>query len=266
MASEAQIEAYSNELYRALRDRKTLVPLSTRTLDLTIDDAYKISLGFLDRRLADGEKVVGKKIGVTSKPVQDMLDVRQPDFGFLTNTMEVPDGGTVEIAKSLIAPRAEAEIAFMLKKDLKGPGVTMEDVLAATDYVSACFEIVDSRIADWKIRIADTVADNASCGVFVIGKQRLNPRDYDLAAMKATVTKNGKFLSEGLGSAVQGSPLASIAWLANTLGAYGVTLSAGDIVLSGSLVPLEPARPGDIFEMSLFGDQSAVGSASIRFA
>ena len=262
MASSADIAKYSDELYGALRTRRTLVPLSTRDPNLSIDDAYKISLGFLDRRLADGERVMGKKIGVTSKPVQDMLDVRQPDFGFLTDAMEVEDGATVEIAKGLIQPRAEAEIAFMLKKDLKGPGVTMDDVLAATDYVSPCFEIVDSRIADWKIRIADTVADNASCGVFVIGKERVDPRGRDLAAMKARVTKNGSFLSEGLGSAVQGSPLASVAWLANTLGAYGVVLSAGDVVLSGSLVPLEPARPGDIFEMELSG----VGTASIRFA
>ncbi|HLG89533.1 MAG TPA: fumarylacetoacetate hydrolase family protein [Alphaproteobacteria bacterium] len=262
MASEADIARYGEELYQALRARTTLVPLSTRDPSLTIDDAYKISLGFLERRLADGEKVIGKKIGVTSKPVQDMLDVRQPDFGFLTDAMEVPNGGTVEIAKGLIQPRAEAEIAFMLKKDLKGPGVTTSDVEAATDYVSPCFEIVDSRIADWKIRIADTVADNASCGVFVIGKERVDPRGKDLANMKARVTKNGKFLSEGLGSAVQGSPLASVAWLANTLGAYGVTLAAGDIVLSGSLVPLEPARAGDIFEMDLSG----VGTASIRFS
>ena len=260
--AQPAIAAFSEELYRALRERRTLTPLTSRAPGLTIDDAYKISLGFLGKRLADGERVVGKKIGVTSKPVQDMLDVRQPDFGFLTDVMEIPDGGTVEIAKSLIQPRAEAEIAFMLKTDLKGPGVTMEDVLAATDYVAACFEIVDSRIADWKIRIADTVADNASCGVFVIGKERIDPHGRDLAQMKARVTKNGAFLSEGLGSAVQGSPLASIAWLANTLGAYGVVLSAGDIVLSGSLVPLEPARPGDIFEMDLSG----VGTASIRFA
>ena len=262
MTSQTDLGAFSEELYRALRDRRTLQPLTTRAPDLSIDDAYRISLGFLDRRLADGEKVVGKKIGVTSKPVQDMLNVRQPDFGFLTDAMEVEDGGTVEIAKTLIQPRAEAEIAFVLNKELKGPGVTMDDVLAATEYVAACFEIVDSRIADWKIRIADTVADNASCGVFVIGSERINPRDHDLAAMKAVVTKNGAFLSEGLGSAVQGSPLASVAWLANTLGPYGVALSAGDIVLSGSLVPLEPARPGDIFSMDLSG----VGAASIRFA
>ena len=262
MATPEQLDNYSQELYDALRARKTLVPLSTRDPELTIDDAYKISLGFLERRLNDGEKVIGKKIGVTSKPVQDMLNVRQPDFGFLTDVMEIPDGGTAVIADGLIQPRAEAEIAFILKSDLKGPGVSMQDVLDATDYIMPCFEIVDSRIADWKIKIADTVADNASCGVFVLGKARANPRDFDLAALKVTVTKNGTPLSEGYGAAVQGSPLAAVAWLANTLGPYGVTLAAGDIVLSGSLVPLEPARPGDIFSMELSG----VGATSITFA
>ena len=262
MATIAEIDAFSDELYRALRARQTLVPLSSRSPDLTVDDAYKISLGFLDRRLADGERVIGKKIGVTSKPVQDMLNVRQPDFGFLTDAMEVPDGGTVEIAKTLIQPRAEAEIAFVLKNPIRGPGIGMQDVLEATDYICPCFEIVDSRIADWKIKIADTVADNASCGVFVLGKDRADPHDFDLAALKVEVRKNGAPLSEGVGAAVQGSPLAGIAWLANTLGPYGVTLDARDIVLSGSLVPLEPARPGDIFEMDLLG----VGAASIRFS
>jgi 2-oxopent-4-enoate/cis-2-oxohex-4-enoate hydratase len=255
-------DALSKELYDALRARKTLVPFTTRFPGITIDDAYKISLGFLDRRLKDGEKVVGKKIGVTSKPVQDMLNVREPDFGFLTNVMEVANGATVKIADGLIQPRAEAEIAFVLKREIKGPGVTMEDVLKATDYVAPCFEIVDSRIADWKIKIQDTVADNASCGVYVIGKDRADPRKHDLAALTVKVTKNGKPLSEGVGAAVQGSPLASIAWLANTLGRYGVALAAGDVVLSGSLVPLEPAKAGDEFSMTLSG----VGSCSIRFS
>jgi 2-oxopent-4-enoate/cis-2-oxohex-4-enoate hydratase len=261
--SGIDLNAFSDELYQALRARRTLVPLSTRAPELTIDDAYKISLGFLERRLKDGEKVIGKKIGVTSKPVQDMLNVRQPDFGFMTDAMLVPDGGTVVIAESLIQPRAEAEIGFILRKGLKGPGVTMEDVLDATEWIAPCFEIVDSRIADWKIKIADTVADNASCGVFLLGDARVDPRTVpDLAALHVKVTKNGASLSEGYGSAVQGSPLAAVAWLANTLGNLGVTLDAGDIVLSGSLVPLEPARPGDIFEMELSG----VGAASIRFA
>jgi 2-oxopent-4-enoate/cis-2-oxohex-4-enoate hydratase len=260
------VAALSAELYNALRARTTLVPFTTRFPEITIDDAYKISLGFLDRRLKDGEKIVGKKIGVTSKPVQDMLNVREPDFGFLTDVMDVPDGGTVKIADSLIQPRAEAEITFILNKEIKGPGVTMDDVLNATAAIAPCFEIVDSRIGDWKIKIQDTVADNASCGVYVIGKTRIDPRQHDLAALKVDVTKNGKPLSSGVGAAVQGSPLAAVAWLANTLGRYGVALSAGDVVLSGSLVPLEPAKAGDSFHMTLSGGGAELGTAAIRFS
>jgi 2-oxopent-4-enoate/cis-2-oxohex-4-enoate hydratase len=252
--------ALCDELYAALRDRRTVPPLISREPSLTIDDAYAISLGVLAKRREDGERVVGKKIGVTSKAVQDMLGVHQPDFGFLTDRMWIE--GEIDIAKEgLIQPRAEAEIAFILKAPLNGPGVTAEDVLAATESIAPCFEIVDSRIENWKIGIVDTVADNASCGVFVLGEARVDPRDHDLPALHVTVTKNGAPLSEGYGSAVQGSPLQAVAWLANTLGAYGVTLDAGDVILSGSLVPLENARPGDVFEMELHG----VGGCTARF-
>ncbi len=255
-------QALSKELYQALREQRPVPPLRDRSLDLTIDDAYAISLGILEYRLANGEKVVGKKIGVTSKAVQDMLGVHQPDFGFLTDRMWIEDGGCVRIADGLIQPRAEAEIALILKHPLQGPGVTAADVLAATDTIAPCFEIVDSRIEKWDIRIVDTIADNASCGVFVLGAARVDPRAHDLAALTVRVFKNDVFLSEGQGSAVQGSPLAAVAWLANTLGQYGVTLDAGDVILSGSLVPLETARPGDRFRLELSG----VGSASVSFA
>lgn len=250
----------ADELYQALRDKRTVPPLMARYPELTIDDAYAISLGALERRKADGEKVIGKKIGVTSKAVQDMLGVHQPDFGFLTDRMYI-EGDIDVAANGLIAPRAEAEIGFILKDSLKGPGVTAEDVIAATEAIVPCFEIVDSRIQDWKIGIVDTVADNASCGVYVLGEARVNPRDHDLPNLHVTVTKNGAPLSEGHGHAVQGSPAQAVAWLANTLGAYGVTLEAGDVILSGSLVPLEPAAPGDVFEMQLHG----VGSCTARF-
>ena len=253
-------EKYGAELYGALRERRTVLPLIARDPALTVDDAYAISLDFLARRRKDGERVVGKKIGVTSKAVQDMLGVHQPDFGFLTDWMQV--GEEISVAgKALIAPRAEAEIAFVLKHGLNGPGVTAADVVAATDYIAPCFEIVDSRIQDWKIGIVDTVADNASCGVFVVGEARADPRDLDLPALHVTVTKNGAPLSEGYGSAVQGDPAQAVAWLANTLGAYGVTLDAGDVILSGSLVPLEPAAKGDVFEMTLHG----IGTCTARF-
>ena len=250
----------AEELYQALRNKRTVPPLMARYPELTIDDAYAISLCALERRKADGEKVIGKKIGVTSKAVQDMLGVHQPDFGFLTDRMYI-EGDIDVAANGLIAPRAEAEIGFILKDSLKGPGVTADDVIAATDSIVPCFEIVDSRIQDWKIGIVDTVADNASCGVYVLGEARVNPRDHDLPNLHVTVTKNGAPLSEGHGHAVQGSPAQAVAWLANTLGAYGVTLEAGDVILSGSLVPLEPAAPGDVFEMQLHG----VGSCTARF-
>jgi len=252
--------AFSNALYDALRGRHTVSPLIEQDATLTMDDAYAISLGFLERRKADGERVVGKKIGVTSKAVQDMLGVHQPDFGFLTDWMFV-DGDIDVDAKALIAPRAEAEIAFILKDRLNGPGVTPQDVIAATEAIAPCFEIVDSRIRDWKISIVDTVADNASCGVYVLGEARADPRAHDLPNLHVTVTKNGAPLSEGYGHAVQGDPAMAVAWLANTLGAYGVTLEAGDVILSGSVVPLEPAAKGDRFEMTLHG----IGTCTANF-
>jgi 2-oxopent-4-enoate/cis-2-oxohex-4-enoate hydratase len=259
---KATIEKLGEELYWALRDQTTLSPLTERKSDITIEDAYYISLHMLNQRINnDGEKVVGKKIGVTSKAVQDMLGVFQPDFGFLTDAMEFPDGAEVSIADSMIQPRAEAEIAFKLKSDLVGPGVTEEDVLAATECIMPCFEIVDSRITDWKIKIQDTVADNASCGVYVLGKNEVDPKDHDLPNLKVVVKKNGKKISEGMGNAVQGNPLTAVAWLANTLGQFDIPFKAGEVILSGSLVPLEPVVAGDLMEMELEG----VGSCSIKF-
>lgn len=251
---------YGAELYAALREATTVAPLSARDASLSIDDAYAISLSVLGRRMADGEKVVGKKIGVTSRVVQEMLGVHQPDFGFLTDRMHV--GERIDIAQHrLIQPRAEAEIAFILKKGLSGKAVTAQDVLDATESIAPCFEIVDSRIEGWRIGIVDTVADNASCGVFVLGEARADPRQHDLASLLVTVSKNGRPLSQGYGSAVQGSPAEAVAWLANTLGTYGVSLEAGDVVLSGSLVPLEPVVRGDLFEMHLHG----IGRCAARF-
>ena len=258
---KAKQEKLGDELYQALTTQSTLTPFTEREADITIDDAYYISLSMVSRRVEAGEKIIGKKIGVTSKVVQDMLGVHQPDFGFLTDKMEYANGADIPVAGNLIAPRAEAEIGFKLKKDLSGPGVTEQDVLDATDYIMPCFEIVDSRIKDWKIKIQDTVADNASCGVFVLGEEKVDPRTVDLPNLKVVVKKNGEFLSEGLGSAVQGNPLTAVAWLANTLGAYDIPFKAGEVILSGSLVPLEDVKAGDKMEMELEG----VGSASCQF-
>lgn len=261
--TDSRIKALGNELFTALRARSVLQPLIQREPAITLEEAYRISLHFLAQREADGERVIGKKIGVTSKPVQDMLGVHQPDFGFLTDRMRVANGSTVSMAAAgLIQPRAEGEIAFVLKKDLRGPGITMEQVLDATDYVSPCFEIVDSRIRDWQIKIQDTVADNASCGVFVLGDAKVQPRALDLAAVKMDLHKNGVHVASGLGSAVQGHPATAVAWLANTLGALGIPFLAGEVILSGSLCALFPAVAGDVFEMNLAG----MGSASVSFS
>ena len=257
----AKINALGDELYNALRSQQSIAPLTEREPDITIDDAYYISLRMLNRRQEDGEKVVGKKIGVTSKVVQEMLGVHQPDFGFLTDAMTFANGAKVPVAGHLISPRAEAEIGFRLKKDLQGPGVTEADVLAATDAIMPCFEIVDSRIDNWKIAIQDTVADNASCGVYVLGEQEADPKDFDLPALKIRVWKNSEILSEGLGSAVQGNPLTAVAWLANTLGRFGIPFKAGEVILSGSLVPLEPVQAGDSLRMELEG----IGDAEVHF-
>ncbi len=261
MTDASLIAALGDELYRALRTRAVVEPLSSRHPALTIDDAYRVSLRLLERRRADGEVVIGKKIGVTSAAVQDMLGVHQPDFGFLTDRMLAARGEAMPASTAMIQPKAEGEIAFRLRAGLTGPGVTEADVLAATERVYACFEVVDSRVRDWKIGIVDTVADNASCGLFVLG-DGVDPRGLDLAACEMVVHKNGAELSRGLGSAVQGSPLASVAWLANTLGAYGITLDAGDLILSGSLVPLEPVAAGD----ALWLEVSGIGRAEVRFS
>ena len=257
------IEALGEELFQALRNRTTLEPLTARYADISIEDAYQISLHTLQRREAAGEHVVGKKIGVTSKAVQDMLNVHQPDFGFLTNRMHYPNGATVSISQAgLIQPRAEGEIAFMLKDDLHGTTITREDVLAATEWIAPCFEIVDSRIRNWEIRIQDTVADNASCGVFVISDQHTDPRGLDLAALHMDLYCNAQLAGSGKGAAVQGHPAEAVAWLANTLGRVGIPFRKGELILSGSLAALIPVKAGDTFNMNIDG----LGACAIGFA
>lgn len=262
MINDQIIDQLGKELFNALQSRESVSPLSIRYPEMTIEQAYRISLRFLEFRRSVGQKVIGKKIGVTSKAVQDMLNVHQPDFGFLTDNMEVANGSDVSLeTHKLVQPRAEGEIAFILGKDLKGPGVTAEDVLEATDYVVPCFEIVDSRIQDWKITIQDTVADNASCGVFSLSSTHTDPRSLDLAAVELTMTKNGEPAGHGTGSAVQGHPCQAVAWLANTLGELGIPFRKGEVILSGALAPLVPVSAGDRIEMTITG----LGSANLAF-
>ena len=259
MTSADITQAAAHALYHALRSGEPIGPLTETYEGLTVDDAYEISLAVYALRKKAGEKDIGKKIGITSDAVMNMLGVDQPDFGFLTDTMWAKDN--VVDTTNMILPRAEAEIAFKLKADLGGPGVTEEDVLAATESVAACFEVVDSRVKDWKIKIQDTIADNASCGTMAIGPNWVDPKTVDLLGCKAVVTKNGNPLSEGVGAATLGSPLKAVAWLANTLGERGIPFKAGEIILSGSLVPLEPVTVGDEMHVSIEG----IGECKVSF-
>jgi len=257
----SEISSLGDELYEALVAGATIPNLRDRNPQMDIVDAYRVQEHMIARRLRAGEKIVGKKIGVTSKVVQDMIGVHEPDFGQLTDAMLVADGATVDRA-TLIQPKAEGEIAFRLRKDLVGPGVTAADVLDATDYVTACFEIVDSRIRNWDIKIQDTVADNASCGIFALGTERVDPRDIDLAAVQMKIERNGIEVASGVGAAVQGSPLNSVAWLANTLGRLGMPFKAGEIILSGALGPMIDISAGDTFLLSL---SDGLGTCRLTF-
>jgi len=259
--SVEKVTQYGDELYDCLRKGKTVRPLTEREPELSIEDAYQISLRSLARRLEDGEQIIGKKIGVTSKAVQGMLNVHQPDFGYLTDSMVYATGDVLPLSDQLIQARAEGEIAFLLKEDLIGPGVTNADVLRATEYVMPCFEIVDSRIENWEIKIQDTIADNASCGMFVMGDKAVSPDAVDLTTCGMVVEKNGEVVATGAGAAALGNPVNCVAWLANTLGKYDIPLKAGEVILSGSLVPLIPVEAGDHMQCTIGG----MGSVGVSF-
>tara|TARA_R100001132_G_scaffold27490_1_gene34142 strand:- start:558 stop:1340 length:783 start_codon:yes stop_codon:yes gene_type:complete len=254
------INDLGDELYQALTTCTTIEPLTKRYADITIENAYHIQQRMIDRRIQAGEKIIGKKIGVTSAAVMNMLGVYQPDFGYMLDGMIYNEGESIDIA-TLIQPKAEGEIAFVLKKDLMGPGISNADVLAATECVMPCFEIVDSRIRDWKIKICDTVADNASCGVFVLGDQAVDPRKVDLSLCGMVLEKNGEIIATGAGAAALGSPVNAVTWLANTMGRLGIPLKAGEVILSGALAAMFPAKAGDSFRVSIGG----LGSCSVRF-
>lgn len=255
-----KIQQYGDELYQSLLSRQPIHPLTDREADITIEDAYQIQLRMIQRRLDAGEHVVGRKIGVTSKVVMDMLKVNQPDFGHLLSGMVYNEGQPISVG-TMIAPKAEAEVAFILARDLEGPGVTAADVLRATDCVMPCFEIVDSRIKDWKIKIQDTVADNASCGVFLLGSAKGDPRKLDLQLAGMALERNGALHSTSVGAAVQGSPINAVVWLANTLGRLGLPFRAGEIILSGSQSPLLPVVDGDELVCTIGG----LGQCRARF-
>lgn len=260
MLEEARIQTLGDALYEAMTSGVPTAKISDLEPESTIEDAYRIQTRMLARRIGAGDSFIGKKIGLTSKAIQDALGVYQPDFGQLTREMLHQDGEAIDLGK-LMQPRAEAELAFILKRDLIGPGIAATDVILATDYVSPCFEIVDTRFSDWRIKIQDTVSDNASCGVFLLGEGRADPRDLDLSLAGLVIEKNGALHSTGVGAAVQGSPVNAVVWLANTLGRLGIGLKAGDVILSGAQAPLIDVKDGDELTCEIAG----AGRCSARF-
>jgi 2-oxopent-4-enoate/cis-2-oxohex-4-enoate hydratase len=254
------ISDLGDELWRALDSQTAIEPLSDRYPSLSVEDAYRIQQRLIKLRVDAGARVIGKKIGLTSEVVMKMLGVHQPDFGYLLDTMLCAEGDPIDTSK-LIQPKAEGEIAFVLKRDLKGPGISVADVLGATEGVTVCFEIVDSRIRDWQIQIEDTVADNASCGMFVLGSQLVDPRSLDLRTCGMVLERNGVVVTTGAGAAALNSPANAVAWLANTFGRLDVSLKAGEVILSGSLGAMVPVRAGDNLHVSIGG----IGQCSTNF-
>lgn len=264
--SATDINFYGDELYQALLERRTVPNLRDRAPSMELADAYRIQSRMVERRVNAGETIVGKKVGATSVAVQNMLGLYEPDFGQLMSGMMYRNGDTIRL-DSLIQPRAEGEVAFVLKRDLAGPAITAVDVLRATEYVVPCFEIVDSRIDNWDIKVFDTVADNASCGVFVLGTEPKDPLEIDLSlvGMAIEVQRPGSSETElfatGAGAAVKGSPVNSVVWLANTLAALGTPCRAGEVVLSGSLTVMAWLKEPQTITCSFGG----LGSCTVTF-
>ena len=225
-----------------------------------IDTAYAIQSAWIDQQVAAGAVIAGHKIGLTNPVVQLQLGVDQPDFGVLLDWMSCREDEPIDVTRTL-QPRIEAEIAFVLGHDLDSPWINHAAVAAATDYVVAALEIVDSRIANWDIGIVDTVADNASSGLYVLGAQRHSLDGLDLTACTMTMSRDGQEVSTGTGAACLGDPLAAVAWLARTTRAYGLPLRAGDVILSGALGPMVTVRPGDTFHAQISG----VGDVAASF-
>jgi 2-keto-4-pentenoate hydratase len=251
---------WAEALARASETTQPLAPPSESDGGLSLADAYAIQQLGVERRLASGARLVGRKVGLTSPAVQAQLGVQEPDYGALLDDMEVPDGGSVERAK-LLAPRVEAEVAFVLAEPLEGPGVDVAAVERATDYVLAAIEIVDSRIADWRITLADTVADNASSALFVLGTQARRLDELDVAGLDAVLLRDGEEVERGNTALVLGDPRAAVAWLANTLSRLGSSLRAGDVVLSGACTRMVDAVAGARYTARIEG----LGEVEVNF-
>jgi 2-keto-4-pentenoate hydratase len=248
------------QLSAARAEAKPCAPVRDLLPEADVDAAYAVQSAWVAGQVAAGARIVGHKIGLTNPVVQVQLGVMQPDFGILLDSMACRAGEPVDTARTL-QPRIEAEIAFVLARDLDAHWIGPAEVAAATGYVAAALEIVDSRIADWDIGIVDTIADNASSGLFVLGGHRRAPGGLDLRACTMTMRRDGAQVSAGSGAACLGDPLAAVAWLARTTRAYGAPLRAGDLVLSGALGPMVPVRPGDSFHAEISG----IGEVSVSF-
>ena len=256
----AQIAEAADLLDAAHTAVRPVNQLTQRYPEMDVADAYAIQQRNLARRLADGRKLVGHKIGLTSAPMQTLLGVDEPDFGYILDDMVVPDGSAVPQAR-FCAPRVEPEVAFLLRKPLRGPGVTGEEVYAATEAVAVALEIVDSRIADWKRTLPDTVADNASSGAVVLGPWVAYTDQIVLPEARASLVLNGSEIDSGLGSAVLGDPAAAVAWLANALAPFGTDILPGQLVMSGSFTTAAFVHTGDMASATISG----LGSVSVVF-
>ena len=252
---ELSIDGLAGRLAEAWETRRPIDPLHEDPGFSDVEVAYRIQQAWVARRLEQGDAVVGRKIGLTSRAMQEQFGVNEPDYGTLLESLHLPaPSGVASVPVGrFIQPRAEGEIAFLLKEPLSGPGVSVADVFRATAAVAAAIEIVDSRIRDWRIRLVDTVADNASCGAFAVGPWCSRWRELDLALAGMTLYVNGRLASSGTGAAALGHPATCVAWLANKLASLGQRLEAGDVVLSGSLGPAVPVAAGQLVRVEVGG-------------
>ena len=260
MLSSAARAELAAELAQAERTRVPMDPLTTAHPEIDVVDAYEIQLINIRQRVAEGATVVGHKVGLSSKAMQTMMGVDEPDYGHLLADMEVFEDVPV-IAGRYLYPRVEVEVGFILADDLPGAGCTEDDVLAATAAFVPSIELIDTRIKDWKIKLCDTIADNASSAGFILGPERVSPKDIDITAIDAVLTCNGDVVAQGRSDAVLGNPVTAVAWLARKVDGFGVRLRAGDIVLPGSCTRAIDARPGESF----VADFTGLGSVRLSF-
>ena len=237
--------AKARALYDARRTRVPIPPFTDDDPSLGMADGYAIQRELIELLLADGDRIVGHKVGLTSKPMQKMVGVDSPDYGPVLASTIYRDGDTIPAGR-FIAPKIEAEIVFVIGERLEGPGVTVTQAHAAIAGAVAAMEIVDSRIADWRIKLADTVADLASNGAMATSSRIVPITDIDTRLIGMTLTRNGELIDTGAGAAALGDPVAVVAWLANVLGGDGVALEPGHLIMTGALHAAVPMTPGDV--------------------